>query len=149
VYYFKNIIMNNLIIKRSQLVTAVIETAVPAAQQKFYFQDIPNLSRNNIVVYGLEAFSRTQLSVTPNGNAVITAAATAGVTVTLRDTNKVEYLYQEPYYTLIRANNFGLVTMLKPRVINLTDCYITVANPAGIAQNEAAAIVLYYDFINQ
>lgn len=141
--------MNNLIIKRSQLVTAVIDTAAPAAGQKFYFQDIPNLSRNNIVVYGLEAFSRTQLSVTPNGNAVITAAATPNVTVTLRDVNKVEYLYQEPYYTLIRANNFGLVTMLKPRVINLTDCYVTINNAAGLAQNEAAAIVLYYDFINQ
>ena len=46
--------MNNLIIKRSQLVEAQF-TGTPAAGKKYQFTEVPNISRNNIIIYGFEA----------------------------------------------------------------------------------------------
>jgi hypothetical protein len=67
--------------------------------------------------------------------------------VTLRDQNKTEFAYQIPYYTLIRANNSGLVVLFTPKTINLTDCYIQLTNTAGLTAGEVACFNLYYDFI--
>ena len=41
--------MNNIIIKQSQLVTATIN-GTPTVNRRYKFDDIPNLSRNNIIV---------------------------------------------------------------------------------------------------
>lgn len=136
--------MNNLVIKRSQIVEAKLSGSVTVGN-RYYFQDIPNLSRNNIIVYGLEAFTESQLAVAPSGNT--TVGTSTGILVTLRDNNKQEFMYQVPYYTLIRANNAGLIVMMKPRIINLTDCYITLTSTSGLSANEVAAFNLYYDLI--
>ena len=45
--------MNNLIIKRSQLVEAQF-TGTPAIGKKYAFTQVPNISRNNIIIYGFE-----------------------------------------------------------------------------------------------
>lgn len=136
--------MNNLVIKRSQIVEAKLSGSL-AVGNRYYFQDIPNLSRNNIIVYGIEAFIDAQLAVAPSGNTVV--GASTGILVTLRDNNKQEFMYQVPYYTLIRANNAGLIVMMKPRIINLTDCYVSLTSTSGLTANEVAAFNLYYDLI--
>ena len=136
--------MNNLIIKRSQIVEAVI-TGTPAANVRYYFQNIPNLAANNLRLYGLEGFSATQLATTPTG--YTTVSTTTGIVVTLRDTQKVEFLYQMPFYTTIRANNFGAYVILQPRTINLTDCYVTLTNVSGISASNSVAFNFYYDLI--
>ena len=43
--------MNNLIIKRSQIVEAVIN-GTPAANVRYYFSNIPNLAANNSLLPG-------------------------------------------------------------------------------------------------
>ena len=77
--------MNNLIIKRSQIVEAIIN-GTPATGVRYYFTDIPNLAANNLRLYGLEGFSSAQLATTPTGYTVV--GTTTGIVVTLRDTNK-------------------------------------------------------------
>lgn len=139
--------MNNLIIKQSQLVTAVI-TGTPTTGRRYTFSDIPNLSRNNIVLYGFEAYSAGQLSTTPDGKTVIAATETDQIAVTLKDTNNIEFVYQMPYYSLIKSLNGGFVVMLKPRIINLTECYIQLTDATGIGAGEVAAFNLYYDIID-
>jgi hypothetical protein len=136
--------MNNLIIKRSQIVEVRLAGSL-AVGNRYYFQDIPNLSRNNIIVYGIEAFTESQLAVAPSGNTVV--GSSTGILVTLRDNQKQEFMYEVPYYTLIRANNAGLIVMMKPRIINLTDCYVSLTNTTGLSLNEVAAFNLYYDLI--
>lgn len=136
--------MNNLIIKRSQIVEALIN-GTPAANVRYYFTNIPNLAANNLRLYGLEGFSSTQLATTPTG--YTTVSTTTGIVVTLRDTQKVEFLYQMPFYTTIRANNFGAYTILQPRTINLTDCYIILTNTTGISAGNSVAFNFYYDLI--
>lgn len=136
--------MNNLVIKRSQIVEAKLQGSL-AVGNRYYFQDIPNLSRNNVVVYGIEAFTDSELSVAPSGST--TVGSSTGIVVTLRDNQKKEFMYQVPYYTLIRANNAGLIVMMKPRIINLTDCYVSLTSTTGLSLNEVAAFNLYYDLI--
>jgi len=137
--------MDNLIIKRSQIIEAEI-SGTPTVGKRYFFNDIPNLSKLNIVVYGLEAFTDSQLAVSPQSGKNVVGAST-GIAVTLRDQYKTEFAYQIPYYTLIRANNSGLVVLFTPKTINLTDCYIQLTNTAGLTAGEVACFNLYYDFI--
>jgi len=137
---------SNIVVKRSQLVTAKI-AGTPATLKKYKFQDIPNLSKNNIVVYGFEVYGADQLSISPEGLTIVPSSTIPGVTITLRDNKKQEFVYQLPAYSAVRANNGGLAIIIEPRVINLTDCYIQLTNTSGISADQAICVNLYYDII--
>jgi hypothetical protein len=140
--------MNNLIIKRSQLIEAQF-TGTPAAGKKYQFTEIPNISRNNIIVYGFEAFTATQLAVTPNNNTVVAAGVSDQLVVTLIDSDNKERIYQLPYYTASRSLNGGFVLMVKPFILNLTRSYVQITSATGINANEVASFNLYYSIIGE
>jgi hypothetical protein len=140
--------MNNLIIKRSQLIEAQF-TGTPAAGKKYQFTEIPNISRNNIIVYGFEAFTATQLAVTPNNNTVVASGVSDQLVVTLIDSDNKERVYQLPYYTAIRSLNGGFVLMVKPFILNLTRSYVQITEATGINANEVASFNLYYSIIGE
>jgi hypothetical protein len=140
--------MNNLIIKRSQLIEAQF-TGTPAAGKKYQFTEIPNISRNNIIVYGFEAFTATQLAVTPNNNTVVASGVSDQLVVTLIDNDNKERVYQLPYYTAIRSLNGGFVLMVKPFILNLTRSYVQITSATGINANEVASFNLYYSIIGE
>lgn len=137
--------MNNLVIKRSQQIEFRLTGSI-ATGKRYFATDIPNLSRNNVVVYGIEFFVAAQEATTPTGNTV--TSTSTGTVVTLRDNKKQEFMYQVPQYTLIRANNAGLIVLLKPRIINLTDCYVQLTNTTGITLGESVAANIYYDLVD-
>jgi hypothetical protein len=137
--------MNNLVIKRSQQIEFRLTGSI-ATGKRYFATDIPNLSRNNVVVYGIEFFTSAQEATTPTGNTV--TSVSTGTVVTLRDNKKQEFMYQVPQYTLIRANNAGLIVLLKPRIINLTDCYVQLTNTTSINLNESVAANIYYDLVD-
>ena len=138
--------MNNLIIKRSQLVRAKV-TGTPTVGNKYYYTEVPNLSRNNILLSGFEVFSATQLSKTPQNETVIAAAGVPNVVLTWRDNKKQEFIYQMAAYTAVRSNNGGFIMLMKPRIINLTDSYIQLTNTTSINSNEVLAVNMYYDIV--
>ena len=140
--------MNNLIIKRSQLIEAQF-TGTPASGKKYQFTEIPNISRNNIIVYGFEAFTATQLAVTPNNNTVVASSVSDQLVVTLIDSDNKERIYQLPYYTAIRSLNGGFVLMVKPFILNLTRSYVQITSASGINANEVASFNLYYSIIGE
>jgi hypothetical protein len=140
--------MNNLIIKRSQLIEAQF-TGTPATGKKYQFTEIPNISRNNIVIYGFEAFTATQLAVTPNNNTVVAAGVSDQLVVTLIDNDNKERVYQLPYYTAIRSLNGGFVLMVKPFILNLTRSYVQITSATGISANEVASFNLYYSIVGE
>jgi hypothetical protein len=140
--------MNNLIIKRSQIVRAQI-TGTPSLGNKYYFTDVPNLSRNNIILYGFEVFTATQLAKTPQNETVVAGSTSDQVVLTWRDNNKIEFVYQMPIYTAIRSLNGGFIVLLKPRIINLTDSYIQLVDTTGISTNEVVAANIYYDIVGE
>ena len=137
--------MNNLVIKRSQQIEFRLTGSI-ATGKRYFATDIPNLSRNNVVVYGIEFFVAAQEATTPTGNTV--TSTSTGTVVTLRDNKKQEFMYQIPMYTLIRSNNAGLIVLLKPRIINLTDCYVQLTNTTSINVNESVAANIYYDLVD-
>ena len=137
--------MNNLVIKRSQQIEFRLTGSI-ATGKRYFATDIPNLSRNNVVVYGIEFFVAAQEATTPTGNTV--TSTSTGTVVTLRDNKKQEFMYQVPMYTLIRSNNAGLIVLLKPRIINLTDCYVQLTNTTGITLGESVAANIYYDLVD-
>lgn len=137
--------MNNLVIKRSQQIEFRLQGSLGTGK-RYFATDIPNLSANNVVVYGIEFFTASQQAVTPTGNTVV--GTSTGIVCTLRDNKKQEFMYQVPMYTLIRANNAGLIVLLKPRIINLTDCYVQLTSTSGLNLNESVAANLYYDLID-
>lgn len=140
--------MNNLIIKRSQLIEAQF-TGTPATGKKYQFTEIPNISRNNIVIYGFEAFTSTQLSTTPNNNTVVSSGVQDQLVVTLIDNDNKERVYQLPYYTAIRSLNGGFVLMVKPFILNLTRSYVQITDATGISANQVASINLYYSIVGE
>ena len=140
--------MNNLIIKRSQLIEAQF-SGTPAAGKKYQFTEIPNISRNNIIVYGFEAFTAAQLAVTPNNNTVVASTTSDQMVITLIDNDNKERVYQLPYYTAIRSLNGGFVLMVKPFILNLTRSYVQLTSTTGINANEVASLNLYYSIIGE
>lgn len=140
--------MNNLIIKRSQLIEAKI-VGTPTTGKKYNFTQVPNISRNNIVIYGFEAFTSTQLAVSTNGNTTIPASAGAEIVVTFVDTDNVERIFQIPYYTLISSLNGGFVKMVKPFVLNLTKCFVQLVSTTNTSANQSVSINLYYSIVGE
>ena len=140
--------MNNLVIKISQLVEFQI-TGTPTTLRRYTARTVQNLSRNNIILYGIECYTEYQLAATPSGGAVIDTADANQVVLTLMDTNKDQFLYNAPIVSLIRENVGGFVTILKPRIINLSDCYIQLTDATNIATNESVVFNFYYDLIGE
>jgi hypothetical protein len=140
--------MNNLIIKRSQLVEAQF-TGTVAAGKKYPFTQVPNISRNNIIIYGFEVFTATQLSTTPSNNTVVPAAAAPNIVITFVDDNNVERIYQIPYYSLISSLNGGFIRMVKPFILNLTKSYVQAVSVSNISTDQVASVNLFYSIVGE
>jgi len=140
--------MNNLVIKRSQLVEFPI-SGTPTTLKRYTARTIQNLSKNNIILYGIECYTEDQLAATPSGGAVIDSVDANQVVLTLIDTNKNQFMYNAPITSLIRSSVGGFVTILKPRLINLGDCFIQLTDATGIASGESVVFNFYYDLVGE
>ena len=47
-------------------------------------------------------------------------------------------------FNLIRSNVGGFITMITPRLINLTDSYIQLVNAGTVTPGESVVLNLYY-----
>lgn len=138
--------MNNLIIGKSQLVEApIVEN--PGFGVVAYFNDVPNISKNNIKLYGIEAFSDNQMAITPSGLTVISSSDVQNVTVNIVTDSNETIMEDTPYYDLIRSNNGGFITLTNNWRINLTKCFIKITQSGGLVIDQAGVFVLYYDLI--
>lgn len=139
--------MNNLIVDHSQLVEAIIP-ASPGFGTTAQFQDIPNISKNNIELYALECYSADQIAKTQNGLDVIAAADVSNIIFTLvTSDNNYKQIENVPYYNYIRSNNGGFVVLLNNIKIDLTKCFITIVNAGTLAEDQACLFNLYYNLI--
>lgn len=140
--------MDNSVILKSQIVEAQVAGTVTTGR-RYNFLDVPNLSRNNIVIYAIEALGYTQLKATPTGNTVVGGGATTDVSdqivFTLVDADNNQYVYQFPVYSAVRSNNpTGSIIKLAPRKLNLTSCFIQLVDGTDIAANESQPFNIYY-----
>jgi hypothetical protein len=138
--------MFNLAIIKSQVVEAQFQGSV-ATGRRYNFTEVPNISRNNLLLYGFEAYTADQLSVAPSGNTVVASADANQILVTLKDIENEEFVYQYPVFNLIRSNTGGFVTIIQPRVINLTDCFVELTDTTGVSADEVIAFNLFYNIV--
>jgi hypothetical protein len=139
--------MNNLIADHSQLVEAQI-ISTPGYGATFVFQDIPNIAKGNIELYGIEAYSADQMAFAPSGLEVIDASDVPNISYTLVTTDSnYKQVENQPYYNAIRSLNGGFIVLLNNMKIDLTKCYITILDAGGLQVNQTCVFNLYYNLI--
>ena len=129
------------IIKNSYLVEVNLTTLTTG--QRYNFLDVPTLRAPYIFVQGIEAYTKDQITKSPNGATAVSALGAAGIvcTFTVRETEEV---YQIPYFTLIAAQNAGMIREFFNKQINLTKSYITVLDATNLTAGESAIFNFYY-----
>lgn len=137
--------MQNVIVKQSLLVEARI-TATPAVGQRFFFDDVPDISKNNIVVYGIIGYSATQLAKSQSNRTVVAAAGVPSLALTIVDDNNVEKVQQMPVYDTVRSLNGGFVATFDDIPMNLTKSYIEVMATTSLNSGESFVCELLYRF---
>lgn len=135
-----------MIITNSYLVELNLPTI--GLGQRYTFLDVPQLRYNAVIIDGLEAFTSTQLTTSPNGKAIITDAASLGIVLTFV-VNETEEVYQIPYYTLVSGNNAGLIREFGNKRINLVKSYATILNIAGLTAAQSLIFNFYYKKLNK
>lgn len=138
--------MNNLIMNRAQLVEIPI-LASPGFGAVAYFADVPEISKGNIKLYGIEVFNADLMSVAPSGLSVVAASDVPSLSITLVTKTNEKRQENMPYYGLIRSNNGGFITLLDNIQIDLTKCYMGINAAGGLAVNQVGLAMLYYSFI--
>lgn len=128
--------------QRTYLTEIKLQNAI-AVGQRIPFLDVPELSQRGLgaMIYAIECFNATDLSVSPNGNAV--CPLVTGMVVTFAE-EATETVFQYPCNDLRPANNSGLIRMFNNKKINLPKSYITLFSVAGIAQNQSVLFNFYY-----
>lgn len=137
--------MQNAIIQQSVLAEARI-TAAPAIGQQFFFDDIPDLSKNNILVYGIIGYSATQLVTSPAQRPVIAAAGVPSVALTIVDSNSRKLVQQMPIYDSIRSLNGGFIAVFDNIPMNLTKSYIEIMATTSLNNGDSWVCELLYRY---
>jgi hypothetical protein len=138
-------ITSELIITNSYL-AEINFTANAAAGQRIYFKDIPTLSprdgRTSIQTVGLEAYCDADLSFSPSGAPLISAANMATLLVTLAVGSR-EVVYLIPANSLRSIIQSGVIRRFYNLPINIVKSYVQVVN-AGINAGESICFNFYY-----
>ena len=127
------------ITEKSYLVELNLGTV--AVQKQINFQFIPQLEGS--LIYGIQTFSSSQSSLSPNGSNVVSAAGLADLTVTfvVGDTQDVFLL---PVADLNSPSIQGFIRMFNNKKFNLTKSFVTIQSTATVANNESILFNFLY-----
>jgi hypothetical protein len=127
------------ITEKSYLVELNLGTV--GVQKQINFQFIPQLEGS--VIYGIQTFSSTQTSLSPNGSTVVSAAGLADLTVTfvVGDTQDVFLL---PVADLNSPSIYGFIRMFNNKKLNLTKSFVTIQSTTTVANNESILFNFLY-----
>lgn len=128
------------ITEKSYLVELNLGTVV-GAQRQVNFQFIPQLK--DAIIYGVEVFSASQVSLSPNGAAVVTAAGLADLTVTFAVGGDQD-VFLQPTADLNPALTNGFIRMYNNKKFNLTKSFITMQGVANIAASQSILFNFLY-----
>lgn len=119
-----------------------INIPAPAAGQRIYFGDIPQL--RFATTLAIESFTNSYLSLSPTQQAVLSQGGASNIIVTLVQ-DSTEDIYQIPYNTLAKALNGGVLTELRNKKFNLSKSYITLLGTGSISASNSAVFGFYYE----
>lgn len=134
--------MYNIVAKKTVLVAAPIP-ANPTAGVEYKFENLNDLSGNNIIIYGIQAYTSNQLVKNDNGTDVVDGTAAQGIVVNIQNTHN-EYIHQyTPYIDFVKQSNNGVVFLQKPLKISLTNCSIVIFAKQGNVNAGGATVALF------
>lgn len=125
-------------IKRSVLTELVLTSVVVNTPTKF--NNIPQLRGKKSVI--VQSFDSSELTVSPNGNAVVPTLTGLVLMLFVDSTQTIEEI---PLFTLSRRNNGGLLMYFDFKRFNLDKSFIKVTSGAGIAVNQSVPIQFCYE----
>lgn len=112
-----------------------------AVQKQINFAFIPQLE--GAIIYGVQSFSRSELSLSPNGSAVATAPGLADLTVTFAVGDNQDF-FLWPVADLNSAAINGFIRMINDKRLNLTKSFITIQSTTTITNNESVLFLFTY-----
>lgn len=127
------------IIKNSYLVEVNLGTL--AAQKQINFQFIPQLEGS--IIYGIQAFSSSDLLASPNGQNVPSTAGLASLTVTFSVGDNQD-IFLMPVSDLRSVNIAGFVRMFDNKRLNLTKSFVTINSVTNLNNNESVCFQFIY-----
>lgn len=138
-------LFGNGVPKYNRVVTAeIVLTNVATRGGTFQFPTGTVLGNENVLVYGLQAFTAGQQTISPGGATVIPANAATSLIIDVVDTNSDHRINQSPYFNWISSLNLGYPYMLNPFRIQMDKSLITVVDTANLTANQVALIGLLY-----
>lgn len=105
------------------------------------FLDVPQL--RNKFVQGIEAFTEDQVAKTFTQTNVIAATGANGILVNIV-VNSDTILENIPYFTLIAANNAGLIREYKNLKININKSGIYIGDNTNVPVGRSVLFTFYY-----
>ena len=105
------------------------------------FPDIPQLRGQQVV--GISAVLASQLSYSPNGNAV-TVNANAPNLIATFSVGSNEVLFEMPVFDLIPSQNSGLIRQFHRLPINWVKSKVTIVANAGVTAGDAVCFNIRY-----
>lgn len=125
------------IIENSYLVEINLGTV--AAQKQINFNFIPQLEGS--IIYGIQTFSGSDVTTSPNGSAVTSGLPSINVTFSVGDNQDI---YLMPTSDLRSGNISGFVRMFANKKLNLTKSFITINSLSGLNNNESILFQFLY-----
>lgn len=127
------------ITEKSYLVELNLGTV--GVQKQVNFQFIPQLEGS--LIYGIQSFSATQLSLSPNGSSVVTSAGLADLTVTFV-VGDMQDVFLLPVADLNSPLIQGFIRMFNNKKLNLTKSFVTIQSTATVANNQSILFNFLY-----
>lgn len=94
-------------------------------------------------IIAIEAFSASQVSVSPNGAAVANADKVGQAFVSF-DVDGSQHIQNMPVQSLVASNNNGIVKEFENLKLRLNKSIVSFPNPSGISDGETILFNFYY-----
>lgn len=103
------------------------------------------LNKDNARVYGIEAVTRTQLTVSPSLRPLVTQANAANFTLKLVEKNgSLEFVQNMPLTRFIPSLYNGYTQAFKERNLDLNRSAVVVNDTTGLSNTESVCLLIYY-----
>jgi len=112
-----------------------------AAQKQINFNFIPQLEGS--LIYGIQTFSVSDQTTSPNGSSVVSTNGLASINVTFAVGDNQD-IFLMPCSDLRSANISGFVRMFANKKLNLTKSYITLNSTGSLNNNESILFQFLY-----
>lgn len=126
---------------RSRLIQVNLAPTQPLGDLSF--PDQPDLRGCELL--GFETFDVRQLAVAPNGTAIVSAADSLNLVVTIADSS-TQKVREIPYASCNRTLNGGLIRAYRDLVPTWEQCSVKVTSPLAAVAGSVALLLVHYRY---